>query len=34
MEYIRWTNSVENEEVLLKVKEEKNIVHTIKKKDG
>jgi hypothetical protein len=32
MEYISWTVRVENEEVILKVKEERNILHTIKRK--
>jgi len=32
MEYISWTDRVENEVVLLKVKEERNILHTIKRK--
>jgi hypothetical protein len=29
---IRWTDSVKNEEVLCKIKEERNILHTIKRK--
>jgi hypothetical protein len=29
---IRWTNRVKNEEVLHRVKEEKNILHTIKQR--
>jgi len=32
MEYISWTVRVENEEVILKVKEERNILHKIKRK--
>jgi hypothetical protein len=34
MEKISWTDRVRNEEVLHRVKEERNIVHTIKKKKG
>jgi hypothetical protein len=32
MEYISWTDRVENEEVLLKVKEERNILYTVKRR--
>jgi hypothetical protein len=32
MEKIRWTNRVRNEEVLLRVKERRNIVHEIRKR--
>jgi hypothetical protein len=32
MEKIRWTDRVKNEEVLHRVKEERNIVHTIKRR--
>jgi hypothetical protein len=32
MEKISWTNHVRNEEVLHRVKEERNIVHTIKRR--
>jgi hypothetical protein len=32
MEKISWTDRVRNEEVLLRVKEEKNIVHTLKRR--
>jgi hypothetical protein len=32
MEKIRWTDRVRNEEVLHRVKEERNIVHTIKRR--
>jgi hypothetical protein len=32
MEKISWTNHVRNEEVLLKVKEERNILHEIRKR--
>jgi hypothetical protein len=32
MEKISWTNRVRNEEVLHRVKEERNIVHTIKRR--
>ena len=31
MENIRWTDRVRNEEVLHRVKEERNIIHTIKR---
>jgi len=34
MEKIRWTDHVENEEVLYKIKEERNILPAIKKKEG
>jgi hypothetical protein len=34
MEKISWTDRVRNEEVLLKDKEEVNILHTAKKKEG
>jgi hypothetical protein len=34
MEKISWTDRVRNEEVLRRVKEERNIVHTIKRKKG
>jgi len=34
MEKISWTDPVRNEEVLQRVKEERNILHTIKKKVG
>ena len=30
MEKISWTDNVRNEEVLLRVKEERNIIHTVK----
>jgi hypothetical protein len=32
MEKFKWTNHVRNEEVLLRVKEERNILHTIKRR--
>jgi hypothetical protein len=32
MEKISWTNCVRNEEVLHRVKEERNIIHTIKRR--
>ena len=32
MEKISWTNHVKNEDVLLRVKEQKNIVHKIRKR--
>jgi hypothetical protein len=32
MEKIRWTDRVRNEEVLHKVKEERNILHTVKRR--
>jgi hypothetical protein len=32
MEKISWTDRVRNEEVLLRVKEERNVLHTIKRK--
>jgi hypothetical protein len=32
MEKISWTDSVRNEKVLHRVKEERNIIHTIKRK--
>ena len=31
---ISWTDRVRNEEVLHRVKEERNILHTVKKEDG
>jgi hypothetical protein len=31
---INWTDHVRNEEVLHTVKEERNVLHTIKKKEG
>ena len=31
---ISWTDRVRNEEVLLRVKEERNILHTVKNKEG
>jgi hypothetical protein len=34
MEKIRWTDRVRNEEVLHRVKEERNIVHTIKRRQA
>jgi len=34
MEKISWTDGVRNEEVLLRVKEERNILHTVKEKEG
>jgi len=34
LEKISWTDRVKNEEVLHKVNEEKNILHTVKKKEG
>jgi hypothetical protein len=34
MEKISWTDRVRNEDVLRRVKKERNIVHTIKKKNG
>ena len=34
MEKINWTDPVRNEEVLQRVKEERNILHTIQKKEG
>ena len=32
MEKISWTDCVRNEEVLLRVKEERNIIHTVKRR--
>jgi hypothetical protein len=32
MEKISWTDSVRNEEVLLRVKEDRNIIHTVKRR--
>jgi hypothetical protein len=32
MEKISWTDRVRNEEVLFRVKEERNIIHTIKRR--
>jgi hypothetical protein len=32
MEKISWTNRVKNEEVLHRVKEERNILHTVKRR--
>jgi hypothetical protein len=32
MEKIRWTNDVRNKEVLLRVKEQRNILHEIRKR--
>jgi hypothetical protein len=34
MEKISWTDRVRNEEVLHRVKEERNIVHTIKRRNA
>ena len=34
MEKISWTNRVRNEEVLYRDKKKKNILHTVKKKEG
>jgi hypothetical protein len=34
MEKIIWTDRVTNEEVLRRVKEEKNIIHTVKRRKG
>ena len=34
MEKISWTDHVRNEEVLLRVKEHRNILHEIRKKEG
>jgi len=34
MEKISWTNCVRNEEVLQGVKEDRNVLQTIKKKEG
>ena len=34
MERISWTDHVRNEEVLHRVKEERNIVHTVEKKES
>ena len=34
MENINWTDLMENEEMLHRTKEERNIVHTVKKKEG
>jgi replicative superfamily II helicase len=34
MEKISWTNRVRNEEVLQRVKEERNIVHRIKRRNA
>jgi hypothetical protein len=34
MEKISWTNRVRNEEVLHGVKEERNILHTIKRREA
>jgi len=34
MEKISWTDRVRNEEILRRVKEERNIPHAIKKKGG
>jgi hypothetical protein len=33
-EKISWTDPVRNEEVLHRVREERNILHTVKKKEG
>jgi hypothetical protein len=32
MEEISWTDSVRNEEVLLRVNEQRNVVHTVKRR--
>jgi hypothetical protein len=32
MEKVSWTNRVRNEEVLHRVKEERNIIHTVKRR--
>ena len=32
MEKISWTDSVRNEEVLSRVKEDRNIIHTVKRR--
>ena len=34
MEKISWTDRVRNEEVLHRVKEERNILHTVKRRKG
>ena len=34
MEKISWTDRVRNEEVLHRVKEDKNVIHEVKKKEG
>jgi hypothetical protein len=34
MAEISWTDHVTDEEVLQRVKEERNILHTVKKKEG
>jgi hypothetical protein len=34
MEKISWTDGVRNEEVLHRVKEERNILHTVKRRKG
>ena len=34
MEKISWTDRVTNEEVLHRVKEERNIIHTVKRRKG
>jgi hypothetical protein len=34
MEKIRWTNRVRSEEVLHRVKEERNIIHTVKRRNA
>jgi hypothetical protein len=34
MEKISWTDRVRNEEVLHRVKEERNVLRTVKKKEG
>ena len=34
MENISWTDRVRNEEVLHRIKEERNIIHTVQEKEG
>jgi len=34
MEKISWNDHVKSEEVLHRIKEERNIIHTVKKKEG
>jgi hypothetical protein len=34
MEKMRWTDHVRNEEILYRVKEDRNIIHTIKRSKG
>ena len=34
MEKVSWTDRVTNEEILHRVKEERNIIHTVKRRKG